>query len=95
MSQKRVNILYCVVITYAYSNGSALQSTQLGMNKRSAMQTASYGNVVFVEIVADVSGGVVFEVKRHHAGGLGRIKSHVLDLLESVEQFACQISGIE
>ena len=95
MLEQSVYIFYAVVISYAYSYGTAFQCAELSVNQRSAVQSASYRDIVFVEIIAYIRGRVVFEVERHYAGGLGRIQSHVLDLFETVEQFARQISGIE
>ncbi len=95
MAEYCMNVFYTIVISHAHSYRTAFQSAQLSMNQRSAVQTAPYGNVMFVEIVAYICRGVVLEIERHHAGCLGGIKPYVLDLFKTVEQFSRQITRVE
>ncbi len=59
------------------------------------MKTASYRNISFVEIIADIRGRVVFEIKRDYAGILRRIQFYVFNLFQTVEKFACKIARIK
>ena len=89
-----MNIAYRIVVSYAYSHRTALQRAQSRMYQRSAVKSAPYGNISFVEIVAHVGRGVVFEIERHDARVLRGVEFYVFDLFKTVEQFACQIASV-
>ena len=79
-----VYIAYRIVVADTYSYGSAVQGVELFVYKRGTVKSASYGNIVFIEIIADICGRKIFVVKRYDTAVVNRVKFDIFYLFESV-----------